>query len=79
MIWDWIFLILECDRLLVEYRLGERKNLDQIHAKVEDMNLCILGGLFSIKSDGDDRLTSQDIRGWWVTRGIFRRTTGITS
>ena len=27
--------------------------------------------------DGDDRLVSQDVCGWWVARGIFERATEI--
>ena len=58
------------------------KNLcdpDQMHTKAGDKNLCILGGLFTVESDGVDRLVSQDVRGWWVARGIFGRATGITT
>ena len=33
----------------IMYKLGERKLLDWIHAKVGDKNSCILGGLFTIK------------------------------
>ena len=37
--------------MVVEYRLGERKVLDQIHAKMKDKISCILGGLFTIEVD----------------------------
>ena len=43
------FLICECDHLIVKYRLGEKKIIDQKHAKVEDMNLFFLRGLFAIE------------------------------
>ena len=29
--------------------------------------------------DGNDRLVSRDVRGWWVARGISRKATGITT
>ena len=37
--------------------------LDQIHAKVGDRYLYILGGLFTIKIDGDVKLVSGDVCG----------------
>ena len=54
----------KCGHRFIEYRLGERTVLKQIHAKVGDRNLYILGGLFTIEIDGDDRLVSQDVCGW---------------
>ena len=57
-------LIWECDHRLVEYRLDEKKVLDRIHAKVRDRNLCLLGGLFTIEIDENDRLVSRDVCGW---------------
>ena len=71
-------LIWECDHRFVKYRLGEKKVLNRIHAKVGDKNLCILGGLITIEIDGDDRLVSQDVCGWWVARAISGRATRIT-
>ena len=53
--------------------------LDRIHAKVGDMNLYILGGLYTIESDRDDRLVYRDVRGWWVTEGISGKATEITT
>ena len=53
--------------------------LDWIHAKVGDRNLYILGGLFTIEIDGDDRLVSQDVCGWWVAGAISGRATKITT
>ena len=44
-----LFLACKCDRLSIEYRLGKKKILDRIHARVGDRNLCILGGLFTIE------------------------------
>ena len=41
------------------------------------MKLYILGGLFTINRDEDDKLVSRDIFGWWVAGGISRRATGI--
>ena len=64
----------------VEYRLGERKILNRIHAKVGDRNSCTLGGLFTIKVEmGDDRLASQDVYGWWIAGGISKRAIGIST
>ena len=34
---------------LIEYRLGEKKDLDRIHAKVGDRNSYILERLFTIE------------------------------
>ena len=53
--------------------------MDRMHAKVGDRNLCILEGLFTIEIDGDDKLVSQNVRDWWVTRDIFGRATRITT
>ena len=60
----------KCDQRFIEYKLNERKVLDRIHAKVGDRNLCILGGLFTIEIDGDDRLISRDVFDWWVAGAI---------
>ena len=54
----------ECNHRLVEYKLDEKKKEDRIHAKVGDRLLCILGGLFTIEIDGDDKLVSRDVCGW---------------
>ena len=35
--------------------------------------------VFHPSRDGDDRLVSQDVSGWWVAGAIFRRATGITT
>ena len=72
-------LIWECGHRFVEYRLGERKVMNQIHAKVGDRNLCILGGLITIEIDRDDRLVSRDVCGWWLARDISGIATGITT
>ena len=69
----------KCSHWFIDYRLDERKVLDQIHAKVGDRNLCILGGLFAIKIDEDDRLVSRDVWGGWVARAISGRAIGITT
>ena len=72
-------LIWEGGHRFVEHKLGKRKLLDRIHAKVEDKNLCILGGLFTIEIDGDDRIVSRDVCGWWVAEAISGRATRITT
>ena len=46
---------------------------------MEDRNLFILRGLFNIEIDGDDRLVSRDVCGWWVAGAIFVRASGITT
>ena len=69
----------ECGHRFVEYRLGERKVLDRIHAKVGDRNLYILGGLITIEIDGDNEIVSRDVCGWWVAKAISRRATRITT
>ena len=61
------------------WEIGTCTILDRIHAKIGDRNLCILRGLVTIERDEDDRLESQDVRGWWVARDISGRDTGITT
>ena len=47
-IWHWIFLGMKPDHMLGRYKIGENGILDNIHAKVGDIYLCILGWLFTI-------------------------------
>ena len=72
-------LIGKCIHWFIEYRLGERKVLNRIHAKVGDRNLWILEGLLTIEIDGDDALVSRAVCGWWVVGAISGRATGITT
>ena len=64
---------------LVEYRLSKKKLLDQIHAKLGDRHLCILGGLSTIEIYKDYRLVSQDFYSCWVVEGISEKVTEITT
>ena len=66
-----------------EYGLGERQEL--VHSV---LNTCKRGRQELVHSgrtiyhqdrDGDDRLESRDVRGWWVAKGNFGRATEITT
>ena len=78
-----LFLNWKCGHLIREYKLDERHELVHIGSntcKGERQELVHYGRIiYHQDRDGDDRLVSQDVRGWWVTRGISRRAIGITT
>ena len=69
-----------CGHQFVKYILTERKILDGIHAKGGRKKLVYSGRIIYHRDrDEDDRLVSQDVRGWWVVGGISGRATRITT
>ena len=79
----WTLSNWKLDHLLVNTDSVKDRNLCilcWIHAEVGDRNLCILGGTIHHRDkDGDDRLESRDVHGWWVAGGNFERATRITT
>ena len=73
-------MIYKCNRLVIEYKLDEKKILDPGHAKVGGHELVLYKRIIHHWGrDGDDRLVPRDIRGWGVAGDNFRRATEITS
>ena len=69
-------LMWECGHQFVDYKLGKRKVSEEIFwsdtCKGGIHELMYSGRIIYHRGrDEDDRLVSRDIRGWWITRGIF--------